>query len=289
VSSPGPSYATSSTDAIEIHNDAYTLAPNDGRYGATGLRVFDIDPVQRQYLDPITQMPIPIRPIRYIGTLYLSSMLGYIMTVRHEQGHVDTYMTPDGSTMPDGSSAGNIYTVDNRPYNSSTNPNTSQDGDNISDGWEASHHMDPTSDDTTLGAAGYRSASSQVGDGNVPDNQILADIPALGAVLSNMTKWGQDWADGGLQYSTGTGTPYFISDPYPATSATASPSHLPVYPDLAMTGQPPQYPPVFYLVFNPVIDGKTFKAKGIYKIRNGDELKAEYPDLLTSLQDLNKP
>lgn len=237
--------------AITIQDDAYKKPDDAGAF----MRVFDISPD----VDPQTGTNL----VRYIGKLYLGGLAWYTYVAAHEQGHVISYVTPDGT------GAGNIIAPRNGKYNPPLIVNTSDDEDDVSDWWENTHHLNPYRPDTTHGLANYGSA----GDSNVEDDQILADIPALGQVLgfAGANAWNKDWADGGLNF----GAPYFVKDLYPA-----APGEVP------RTGQPL----VFYMKFIPAVAGTgatPFQPNQTYEIRNEQDLRAQYPTLLTNIAQLN--
>lgn len=156
----GPSRASSSDNSIEIHDDAYGLGQ---------MRVFVLNSGDTY--------------LHYAGFVDLNGILTYVSMVAHEQGHVDTFTTVATVTNPTTSQQegpATIYTqntsVSGDPYAPASN-----DGDQIWDGWEATHHMNPQSQDTT---GAY--TAQQMANGDIADNEVLADIPGLGKTLRNL-------------------------------------------------------------------------------------------------------
>ena len=155
----------------------YTIRIHDGAYGTYRFNVFCLS-------NPI----ITGEKLKLLGQLEVTGIDCYIYTCAHELGHKTLLVQ------------GGVYDVD-----ASGNPTgLSGDGDQLIDTWEDAHHMNSLISNT----ADY--PNLPVGD--VVDNEILADIPALKAVLDSKDMWDLDWAQPGLQYTGGTPL-YFYPKP----------------------------------------------------------------------------
>ena len=192
---------------IHIANDAY---------GASSIRVFDINPVSPNY-------------IRYVGDLDINGVHRFIYVCAHEAGHQVLFKQ------------GGVYNFSADPADTSP---VSADGDNVSDIWEPVHHLNPNISDTT-GAYGAQS------NGDVGDNEVLADIPALPVIFQQVATWKQDWANGGLQVGSNSYT----------------------------LGKPAG----FYWTFHALVNGTTWKAGISYSVYSIKDLQNQYPSLLISL------
>ena len=145
---------------------------------------------------------------------------------------------------------GNIY-VSTRGINFGGSPFLhSYDGDDLDDVWEASHHLDPNNANTT----GYYS-NDEPGD-----NEFIADIQAISTVFGEKLLWQSDWANTGVQYGLNNIAPLpDVPSNYAFTFTASQPG-----------------------LNNVVIDHD-------YPVKTINDLKNEYPNLITGLADLNKP
>jgi hypothetical protein len=234
--------------AIHVGSSAYVSGP------ASGMRVFYLRDTQ------------PTTLIQYAGDLFLKGIHHFIEENAHESGHRNLFLGTYGTAYTEGTFVGP------GPQNWSW-PLTS-DGDNVINSWEISHHLDPNSPDTTQA---YPSAAMTNGD--VGDNEVIADIQALAPVFNDMDDWQKDWAaepahvpNGGLQYGS-----------YDYKTATPAGFHWSFYArmDSTASGSPSNGQPAF-------VHGNT------YQIRSLADLQAQYPGvpntqssgILTSISQL---
>ncbi len=126
--------------------------------------------------------------IKYIGYLDVRGLSAYIYVCEHERGHQKALQL---SIPPN---ANPIYTNATSPSNW---PPTS-DGDNVVNAWEDSHHMDSTKSDTTQAYGPTDINTHKLRSGDIPDNEVIADIPALSGLFNQLALWKQDWAGGGI-------------------------------------------------------------------------------------------
>ena len=126
--------------------------------------------------------------------------------------------------------------------------------DHLSKVWKTQHHLNPNVSDTTL-------AYANLAGNDIADDEVVADIPALGALMSNVTAWQSDWADPGLQWGGGNAL-YFNTKPAANQEG-------------------------FYWTFTAGVAGTapqgTFQTGSSYHIHNLSDLTAQYPRVLTSL------
>jgi len=232
----------SSSPYIEIHDDAYADRIN--------VPVFDINPV----LDPTTGTHFA----RHIGNLTVQGLFGFIYSVGHEMGHVQTFAMDDGQ----GNTVYNYHTGEISPY------------------WKLYHHLDPAHPDTT----GFYGTPTNT-DSTNGDAQLTADVNAVKELFtySDGLQSGlpQDWSDGGWSYS-GLSLPYFAKERYNNDVTSL------------ISGKPP----VFYFKFTPSNgkDGlpvappaitPVVATDGQYEIRSLADLQALYPGVVIGLDGLS--
>lgn len=120
--------------------------------------------------------------LRYLGHLEVKGIHSFTSVCAHEQGHATAWLT----------------NVDN-PKDDDPSTGTSFDGDRIADIWESYHHMNHHDSYTAKYAYGFTDSEGNLPGGDTPDNETVADIPALNELLNHKDLWQQDWADGGIQ------------------------------------------------------------------------------------------
>ena len=180
------------------YNQVYPAAGPDNRQYTPGSRSFDTsdanilerssmvnieDDAYISYAVPVFGTDVTKSPfLIFLGSLQTYGVHTFVAVCAHEQGHATAWMTPGIE-----------------------DPSASRDQDMVIDSWEDTHHMNSHSPDTT-GAFGPVNPSTGhiikpdgTDDMDVPDNEVLACIPSLGAVLSNYSLWNKDWADTGIQ------------------------------------------------------------------------------------------
>lgn len=243
------------TGHIQLKNDAY---PSDAHPSYT-MHVFDIspnpDPDDGKYY------------VRCIGTLQMYGIMSYIYLAAHEQGHVNTFRTLATITSPSGQSyTYPIITTNAAAFGDPYLPSSS-DGDMLWDAWEDQHHMKsgPNMYDTTH-------AYNNLTNGDVADDEVVADIDSFEHVFAQVDTgaWKVDWADRGLNAQ-----PYFIQEPYnnqPNNFGKAPTFYIKFLPNSGATPYPNQ----------PNIQPVVTK-DGYYEIRNIQDLKNLYPNLVTKL------
>ena len=117
----------------------------------------------------------PSSYVKYAGRLGISGIFQYIDVCAHEKGHQDAWKPqPAPDTV--------IYT-------SSTANDVNHDG--IDDNWERAHHFRIDRKDTT---GAY--TANELGN-DIANQEVIADIPAIGAILANTASWASDWAGAG--------------------------------------------------------------------------------------------
>ena len=232
--------------AIHICASAYISGP------ASGFRVFYLKDTQ------------PTTLIQYAGDLFIKGIHHFVEENAHESGHRNLFLGTYGTAYTEGTYVG----PDPQDWSW---PATSE-GDNVLNSWESSHHLDPLSPDTT-GAYGTQS------NGDVGDNEVIADIQALAPIFNDVNDWQKDWAaepanapNGGLQYGS-----------YDYKTATPAGFHWSFYArmDSTSNGPPSNGQPAF-------VHGNT------YQIRSLADLQAQYPGvpnvqstgILTSISQL---
>ena len=190
----------------------FSIYIGSSTYPYMQMRVFALDKT-----NPADQT----KKVTYIGYLDCPRLLGYIAVCAHEHGHQAAFQ----ASVPPATDP--IYTID--PNSQSAWPATG-DGDEVVDAWENKHHMDSTTSDTTR-AYGLTS-NGRLPGGDVPDNEVIADIPALAELYNNISLSKQDWAGGGtladgttpavggLQWGTPSSFPdiYLIFHPVASTA-----------------------------------------------------------------------
>lgn len=168
------------------------------------IPVFEISPMTN-YLD-------------VAGQLQIKGIYSYLYVDGHETTHIAMYVSGDviprnsDGTLPQG-------IVDS-------------DGDFIPDQIESKYHLNPRDSDTT----GYFTDASNFPEGsytNRGDEEAIAAIGGLHAVVSNSTAWQQDWADISVQY--GARPTYF---PYEFVPTNAAAPHTNSVPSSAVTVLP---------------------------------------------------
>ena len=180
------------------YNQVYPAAGPDNRQYTPGSRSFDTsdanilerssmvnieDDAYISYAVPVFGTDVTKSPfLIFLGSLQTYGVHTFVAVCAHEQGHATAWMTPGIE-----------------------DPSASRDQEMVIDSWEDTHHMNSHSPDTT-GAFGPVNPSTGhiikpdgTDDMDVPDNEVLACIPSLGAVLSNYSLWNKDWADTGIQ------------------------------------------------------------------------------------------
>lgn len=195
------------------------------------MPVFDINPIA----DPTTG----IKYVRCVGHITIQGIDSHIWIVAHELGHQALSKQIDLNGKP----------VCN--WLDDLNGAVTNDGDHLTDAWEAQYHFNSDGPDTTH-------AYSDITEGDVPDDEVTADIPALGAMMNNVVAWQNDWASPGLQW----GKLYF--NPKPTGTQEG-----------------------FYWVFTANTAGTAsqgaFQVGQSYHIHNLSDLTAQYPSVLTAL------
>jgi len=122
--------------------------------------------------------------VHYVGYMSVNGLQHFVYTNAHERGHQAIFMGDDQL-------ADKQYAIYNF-YNPSGADPLSLDGDHVSDVWEFNHHMSVNTLDTT-NSYGYQPTDKA-------DDELLADVQALYDVLSSISQWDKDWADGGVNY-----------------------------------------------------------------------------------------
>lgn len=161
--------------AVHIHDDAY---------GSYSLPVYSLS-------KPILKGEF----VQYLGTLSVIGIHSYIFICAHELGHQALSQQVDASGEP---VVYNWYPKD--ASGNYTLPLTT-DGDHVVDGWEQTHHLDASKQQTTL--------HTYANTNDFADDEVIADIQGLGALFTNLPQWSKDWADGGIQH----GQTYFNPQP----------------------------------------------------------------------------
>ena len=148
--------------------------------------------------------------VKYIGYLSTSGILNFVETCAHEHGHQL------------------CFSLGIEHADSSGIPIATGDGDLLNDTWEQNHHMDSTTSDTTK--AYGSTVNGRLPGGDIPDNEVVADIQALGPLFVSKNLWRQDWADGGIQHgqpplatSPGSNSPDLYLWFYPVASLAPNP------------------------------------------------------------------
>ena len=190
---------------VKIEVEVTKMGP--GAISAPAVRtipVFEVSPMTN-YLD-------------VAGQLQIKGIYSYLYVDGHETTHVASYVSGDAiprnsdGTLPQG-------IVDS-------------DGDFIPDQIELKYHLNPHDTDTT----GYFTDVSNFSEGtytNRGDEEAIAAIGGLHAVVSNSTAWQQDWADISVRY--GARATYF---PYEFVPSNAAAPHTNSVPSSAVTVLP---------------------------------------------------
>lgn len=138
----------------------------------------------------------PAAYVQHVGDITLQrGIMSYLYIASHEYGHQLAFSTPGVSN----EDANGVVQQTQYPtyHNLTTVPPSDKEFDNLSMKWKELHHLNPNSSDTT--GAYPNDSPWQVGV-DKPDNELVADITALGLMFQYKQIWMQDWADTGVQY-----------------------------------------------------------------------------------------
>jgi len=176
---------------------------------------------------PVFALANPTDPnslVQLVGKITLKpGIMSYLYVSSHEYGHQHAFSSKDSK----GNSVSNVdangVVIPNsgpKGYPNFPGPNGEQEYDILSITWKGLHHLSTATSDTILynqGVYAYPNYSTwQLGP--KPDNELVADIEALGLVLNNRTLWSQDWSDAGVQIYTSSNLASKLFVPVPKTN-----------------------------------------------------------------------
>ena len=203
------------------------LAQSDGYYDQNGNRVVEATLCEMgpNVLPDASIRRVPVFGIGsngYLdiaGALYLKGIYRFLYTAGHETEHVRLWLSNEAFP-PDlnGNKPSNIVDTD---------------GDNIPDSVEGKYHLDPGDPDTT----GYYSDPNKFPDSGYTtngDEEAIANIGGIEAVVNNPGAWQNDWSNAGVQY--GSQGLYFPWEYVPKNGDSPT-IELPSYPE-AVTSLP---------------------------------------------------
>lgn len=159
-----PITTSRSSSYCDPFSSLHPIYIKDDAFASGSMRVFTVDTSD------------PNSTVKYAGALAISGIFQYIAVCAHEKGHQDAWKSqPPPYTQ--------IYTA-------STSNDADRDG--IDDSWEANHHFGSSTNDTTGAYYGMNMG------GDIADQEVIADIPALGDIFTYKKHWSCDWAGAGV-------------------------------------------------------------------------------------------